>query len=136
MLEHCFEIKVPSEKTGLFFCAETVEEMASWINALVQASFLGGPRDTIGTGDPVAKEYQNSNANKSLVYSVKGMMCPEHIQCVKGIVTDTHGVNKFEMDTENEYIFVKGTFDELILRNNIERVGFLLYDEPDIPSTL
>lgn len=58
-----------------------LEEMATWINVLVQASL----------GFEIAQPV--SDVAQSVVYSVKGMMCVEHGDVVRAVVSEIEVCN-------------------------------------------
>jgi len=81
----------------------------------------------------MVKTDAGTQANKRAVFSIKGIMCKDHAEKVRGIMKEIEGIEKFEYDEENEHLHIFGLFDVLIVKDSIERVGFLVYDDNDVP---
>jgi len=118
--DNCFTVVTPED--ALEFCANTTEEMAPWINFLVQASFR----------DQLLRTGSTTEEEQSIVYSVKGMMCAAHGDTVRAVVYEIEGIEQFKLDYKEELLHLRGQFDRLVVENNLERIGFIVYYEPDI----
>lgn len=108
--------------------------MATWINFLVQAA--------LGI-DTTAQAALATDVEQAVVYSVKGMMCLAHGEVVRAVVSEIEvlsfdenltpqGIDTIKLNFDKEELHLRGQFDRLVIENNLERVGFLVYFEPDI----
>ena len=60
-------------------------------------------------------------------------MLNEHADRVEAATIETPGIVRFKLDFNEELLHLEGAFDDLILKNTLERLGFLVYYEPEIP---
>lgn len=102
--------------------------MAGWVNALIMATVLSNEPEDATPHNSAADD----NISKTSVFSIKGLMCMDHAEKVRSIIRDTHGIDRFELDPQTEYLHIAGYFDALILKDSIEKIGFLVYDEPEV----
>lgn len=57
------------------------------------------------------------------------MFSSEHGDRVESLVQETPGVHRYRLDFDEELLHVVGQFDELLLKNSLERAGFIVYLE-------
>lgn len=60
------------------------------------------------------------------------MISSEHGEIVESIAQDTSGLAHYRLDFDGELLHATGSFDEMILRNSLERAGFLVYSETNV----
>jgi hypothetical protein len=60
-------------------------------------------------------------------------MLSEHTDRVEAAAQETTGVSRFKLDVDEELLHLEGSFDDLILKNNLERLGFIVYYETEVP---
>lgn len=61
------------------------------------------------------------------------MMSKNHYETVQNLTRDITGIEEVELVPEEELLHLHGTFDRLILKNTLEKAGFFVYLEKDIP---
>jgi hypothetical protein len=68
-----------------------------------------------------------------MVFAIKGIILSEHADRVEAATTETSGITRYKLDLNEELLHLEGTFDDMILKNNLERLGFLVYYENETP---
>eukprot|EP01130_Rhizamoeba_saxonica_P002309 TRINITY_DN1213_c0_g1_i1.p1 TRINITY_DN1213_c0_g1~~TRINITY_DN1213_c0_g1_i1.p1 ORF type:complete len:172 (-),score=39.13 TRINITY_DN1213_c0_g1_i1:26-541(-) len=119
--DFCFSISFPNSKPK-HFSAESESDMLMWINAITKSSVFHHAM-SIDTS-----RYDYEDYEREITLEIKGMDCVHCVQIVEDILSETEGIENRHIDVEVGLVFLKGKFSLLILMNNLEREGLLVYE--------
>jgi copper chaperone CopZ len=116
--DNCFELQ--ADKRIYYFYADKLEDMESWMNALLKV--------TVGWQQQVTPAPALSEITLKL--SIKGMMCPQCEDKVKHIVNSTEGIQdaSFDFENGNDNVEIFGKFDRTEVTFRLEEAGYLVYE--------